>query len=162
MQTTYPTDIASGFEGQTADSRLSTKVSRVNAETSANLPFGRAVKDDGTGKGAKLFADEDDSFLGVTAFEHNVNAHLASNGAVEPKRMVAVQTQGAIRVKPEQAVAPGDPVYVRHTAGTGAQTIGRFRKDADTDKAVLLAGARWDSVTTAADQIAVLVLNHPA
>lgn len=52
-------------------------------------------------------------------------------------------TDGVVWVRAEEAMAIGDPVYVRHTAnGAGKDVLGVVRNDADTANARLTKGAR--------------------
>jgi hypothetical protein len=57
--------------------------------------------------------------------------------------------KGRIWVLAEKAVAFGDPVFCRVTAG-GAEVAGAFRDDADTADAFEIPGAQWFTPTTGA------------
>jgi len=48
----------------------------------------------------------------------------------------------------EDGCVPGDDVFFRHTTGTGT-TIGAFRTDDDTNTADQVAGATWETTTSA-------------
>jgi len=61
--------------------------------------------------------------------------------------VVPVLYDGSIWCYSEEAIADGDPVYVR-AGGTG--TIGAFRNDSDGGDAVLVVGAKFARDTTAA------------
>ena len=60
-----------------------------------------------------------------------------------------VAKDGRFYVITEEAVAKGDPVYVRHTAGAGGTQLGATRNDADTATADLV-NAKFAETTTAA------------
>lgn len=67
--------------------------------------------------------------------------------------------RGQVWVTVEEAVAPGDDVYVRYATGSFAQK-GAFRSSADSTTAALLNGARY--LTTAAiGGLALVDLNLP-
>lgn len=72
---------------------------------------------------------------------------------------VAIAYRGEIAVTVEEAVAPGDAVYVRYDTGTGSQK-GAFRASADSSTAALLPGARY-LTTASAGGVAVVDLNMP-
>ena len=54
---------------------------------------------------------------------------------------VPVIRKGVVWVKVEEAVAPGDPVFIRFASGAGGTALGSFRKSADTATAVQYPGA---------------------
>lgn len=72
---------------------------------------------------------------------------------------VEIVSQGQVWVTVEEAVAPGDDVYVRCDTGTGSQK-GAFRSSADSSTAALLAGAVYRT-TAAADGLALVEINLP-
>lgn len=67
--------------------------------------------------------------------------------------------RGQIAVTVEEAVAPGDAVYVRYATGSFAQK-GAFRASADSSSAALLAGAVYRT-TAAIGGIAIVDINLP-
>lgn len=77
---------------------------------------------------------------------------------------VEVIYRGLVWATVENAVAPGDPVYVRHTPRLANIQRGSFRNDADTaayvDYAALITGARFLTTATAGS-IALVDLNLP-
>jgi hypothetical protein len=159
-QLTYNNAPAKGFAGQIADLGPRYVVSRLNGEASANLPFGIGVQKGATDSECLLPSATGQLIEGVTVRETYIDSSsLATNGAIAPDAMAAIMKKGAIYVLPEQNVVKGDPVYCRHTVN-GALTPGRFRKDADTAKADLLAGAMWGE-SGSADQPTKLILNLP-
>lgn len=159
-QTSYSTGFSAiGFAGGLADSGDNDVVSKPNAEASANLVFGRGVKD--SANGCLNLSGGSDVLLGVLLHEQIDSSQLAASGAKAPKDTCSVLRKGRVLVLAEQAIALGDPVYVRHTANGGTTAPGRFRKDADTANAIQVTKARWVTSTSGADQIAVLELNLP-
>ena len=73
---------------------------------------------------------------------------------------VPVVRRGPVWVKVEEAVAPGDAVFVRHASGAGGTALGAFRKSADTATAAQLPGAVYLD-TAAANGLARVDLNLP-
>lgn len=82
----------------------------------------------------------------------------ASEAIYKETEGVTILRRGWIYVKTEQAVVPGDPVFIRYTLAGATGTnpeLGKARKDADTAKAVAFTGATFES-TTAADGLALV------
>jgi len=87
---------------------------------------------------------------GFTILTH---ARENTDGGYAINRAVEYASFGCLAVKAEEAVAPGDTVYVRFAAGTGS-TIGAIRNDADSTTCAALDGARvlsYNSVTGLAE-----------
>jgi hypothetical protein len=159
-QTSYSNSYSLGFEGMLADAKDPDIVSAKNAEASANLHFGRGVRD--SANGALNLSATGQPFLGVAVFEQQEAALLTAAGeAVKPKDTFNVLRKGRIVVRAEVAVAIGDPVFVRHTVNGGTTAVGRFRNNADTARADQVTAARWVTSTSGADQLAVLEINLP-
>lgn len=59
-------------------------------------------------------------------------------------------TAGGIWVYSEEAIADGDPVYVRAASGAGGTVLGAFRNDSDTSSCVLVVGAKFKRDSTGA------------
>jgi|GEM_PF-6666581 len=154
MQTVFNERKEIAFEGMLADSSMRTVVSKY-AE-GAGLEFGLGVTL-GTDKEKqrKALSLVADIFAGVIVHEHTEEGAQPAD-----KEGISVLEQGKIYVKVEEAVAPGDPVFVRAVA-EGAERAGAFRKSQDaTDCIDLSAYAKWDSVA-GADGLAVLHINLP-
>lgn len=99
-------------------------------------------------------------FAGVAVHKQKAQQNAVEAARYEAGESVSVLKKGRIWVWSEQAVGPGDPVYLRHTAN-GANVPGQFRKDADTARAdQITTGARWASITTGAG-LALLEVNIP-
>lgn len=68
--------------------------------------------------------------------------------------------RGLVWVKVEEAVAQGDPVFVRHASGAGGTALGAFRKSADTTTAAQLPGAVYRT-SASANGLALVEVNLP-
>ena len=120
------------FEGMLADSGKHDIVSAVNAEASAEIGFGTWVKE-GTSDGEALLpAAEGDDLLGIVVHTHAADtpADLGTLG-IKPKGMLSVLRKGRIYVTVEEAVVPGNRVWVRAVAG-GGEKLGATRVTDDS------------------------------
>lgn len=102
---------------------------------------------------------DDELFIGVSSHTNTIEgednvAQYAEYDAVN------VMTRGRIWVHVEEAVAPGDPVYVRLYNDGAAKQKGQFRKSQDSVNAMLLSNASWFKGNTGAG-LAVLEINNP-
>lgn len=151
-QTSYQVDFDAGFPGLSGDSGPADLLTRSNG-TAGAFGLGLAVKE---GAAANEFAayTSGSTVLGVTRHEHTA---VEAGGSLAVDQTASILTKGRIWVQIDQTVAIGDPVFVRHTAGTA----GIFRKDADTANASALPGAKWVKGGTAAEGVALLDLNLP-
>jgi len=113
----------------------------------ANIPFGLAVAQGTQDNEGRLLAATSDKVVGISVFTHadNVNNGVAGYAA---QAVMSLLTEGAIWVKPEEAVVAGDPVYVRAVAG-GTERAGAFRKSADGSDTIQLTGCRYLSSASA-------------
>ena len=141
-----------------------TDVNLSNAAVTANvatvvLPFGhgvvrRTAGANVTAKSVAIPSATGQDIMGVTTRIHsNVDPTSADpanqQGAVSPFQDASIVHEGQVWVEVDEAVAAGDPVFMRHTAGgTGPGVPGSFRQDADTARADQLAGAKFESATT--------------
>lgn len=130
-----------GFAGQLTDLGPH-RVDTAFNTTGGQLPFGIAVKRGAKDGEVALLASAADKIAGILAHKHQDPRGLTDGNGVADDASAHLLVQGRIYVVPEQDVTPADPVYVRHTTGTTEQ-VGGFRKDADTDKARKVFGARW-------------------
>jgi len=122
-----------------------------------SIPWGRAVvvgasADD---QSAKLPTATGQKFRGVADRLPSTSdpsaADAGNQGKVAPFMEFSAVYEGQILVEVDMAVAVGDPVYFRHTtAGGGADDVGTFRKDADTNKADAITGAVFETSTSGA------------
>lgn len=161
-QTTVPTTLVVGSDGQLAD--LWTEENGVvdsvtSEETTAEIAFGKAVK-----KGTA-----DWSALNLTAITEAVRGfavwsqryakpdELGDTG-LKPKVTFGILRMGRMIVKPEDGVDPTKSVFIRAVA-TGSEIPGSFRGTADgTDTIDISAVATWMS-TASAGEPAVVEIN---
>lgn len=132
MQTSYSNDPAIGFAGMRADSSMGTEhISRLNGEAATNMAVGIVVKQGSSESECLLPSSSSDKLLGlvVSSMDHETDAD--GNFVIEPDCMASIARKGRFYALPEQTVAEGDDVFVRYTAGAGALTVGRLRKDYD-------------------------------
>lgn len=155
----YPSDQPVAlFEGQcqsTADRTISTSTSDTD-----EIPFGRAVVRDTAGasdKSVKLPSGSGDVFVGITLYQQNHVDNTDTNGEQAWQVDVEFPTLyiGQVWVKPEETVAPEDPVFFRHTSGGGGSVLGKFRKDADTASATQAKNARYVTGGTSSDFVLI-------
>lgn len=86
------------------------------------------------------------------------------DGVAKYENGVAVSTlkKGRIWVLAENIITSlSNAVYLRHTANGAINVAGRFRTDGDTNRADQITNARWKTLTTAINQLAVLEINLP-
>lgn len=140
-QTAYTEEMAIGFPGMLADSGFTDKLSKHNAEASAEIPFGVVVATGTAEDAAILPVDANSKLLGVVVHSHAYGPDQIGTTGVKPKQILSVLNRGRIIVQVEEAVAVGDRAFVRHTSGAGGTQKGAFRKSADTATAVELKGA---------------------
>ena len=164
-QLTYPLDMGLSFEGAPADgSQDSFRLSATN--TAAASFFGRAC--------LLVVGDEEQfvqptgtvgEFIGVLQHSHAIEQSQVTAGAagLPVNHPGAVVRRGRIWVVAETVINDlSDGVYYRHTSpGADPEQLGRFRNDADTADATLIAGAKWRKVTTAVGQLTIIELNLP-
>lgn len=131
------------------------------------------VADNATGTGSDLTVSETtvetfgDVFAGVAMLSHteandqkrdliDMASPIAGTDGYNRGAMVNVLAKGRIWVEVEEAVSPGDAVYVRYVAGA-SEKQGIFRKSVDSTDCVKLDNARW-VVGASAAGLAVLEL----
>ncbi len=158
IQTTVSAAPAAAYEGQTKGD-----VFEESANAEADLTNGRLVVLGTNDKGAKLPAAAGDvtgKTLGITRYQASRMVNWPSGVTVPFPNgtTVPVIRRGKIWVKVEEAVAPGDPVFARHTAGAGGTTIGAFRKSADTATAAQVPSAVYRT-TAAINGLALVEIN---
>ncbi len=116
--------------------------------------FGSAVVRGSEDAGVKTISAATDEFLGVAAksFEASqFDDELYSIG--DP---VGVIRKGIVVVYAEEAVDPGDPVRVRHTAVTG-KAAGAFCTTAEAGKTAVISNAEYRGTITGAGYVALWV-----
>lgn len=164
MQLSYPKTMPIGFAGMKADATDDTCVSKVNAEATAEIPFGVGVIRGAADNQAVLPGAAGDSakFFGIVVHSHNY-AKPYQLGAVGilPKNMMSVMAVGRIMVQVEEAVVAGDRGFMRIAAGAGGTQKGAWRKSADTATAIEILGTRFVTSAAAAG-LAVIEVNVTA
>lgn len=148
-----PGDISSGLPF-----RVKTKINPTNNV----LPYGRAVVQGTETRDVLLPTSSNTAFVGITVNSSLYEKAVTSNGeqGYPAQSVIDVLSSGEIWVEVEEAVAPGDPVYFRHTATTSNPKVGVFRKSADGTNAALISQARWITKTTGPG-VAILEINIP-
>lgn len=156
VQTNYSDTQPAAVAGAQATMIPATVISRT-VEGNAGIGFGKPVAQGTADKGCHLFTSGDTAVLGITLLDRSaagqtvsagqVTAHTPDTFAVgETARII---TKGDVWVEAAAAVDAGDPVYVT-TSGTITNASGGGN--------VQIAGARWDTSTTAPGQLAVVRL----
>lgn len=133
-QTSYPTSMQPAFEGQLADNGHTDKLSYLQGEVSAEVPFGVCVAQgaagavQGTPDKAILPAASNAILVGVVikADVYHKDQELGTNG-LKPKATLSVLRKGRIWVKSETANTIGQRAHVRYAAGAGGTQLGAFR-----------------------------------
>lgn len=148
VQTAYNLKHAEGFVGQMADLQLTNVISRT-VEASA-IDFGLAVVRGTTDTECKLATATGGSFLGLTVRTVAGTADTAGDRKYQIDESANILDEGVIYAICEDGCTQGDPVYFRHTSGTGT-VIGSLRTDADTATADLIANAVWDETIAAGE-----------
>lgn len=138
-------------------------VSSYENEEVVAIDFGVGVLQGTADRQALLPAGNIDNLVGLVVHSHDFeNRTLAADEGVAVDEMMNVANKGRFWVEPEVDVAPGDPVFLRHTVN-GQLTPGHWRNDADTANALeVTSGARWfTSGGPTSGNLAVLELNLP-
>lgn len=159
-QAAYSAAPGIGFAGQIADSTSVREIiTRANGEASAGMPFGVVVGFGSTDSKAILLADANTKIAGIVVRSHVYDPNFDLNSSRDPKpgAVLNIGRKGHFYVTVEEAVVPGDPVFVRHTANGGNTQKGAFRKSSDSSNAVAITG-RYLS-TAGAGEIALVSLN---
>lgn len=159
------------FAGELMESRLAFVDSVVN-ENASPLPFGIAVKRGAAFNGIDNMGAATDELSGITIQSHTFDPKdltgtqgipAASQNLGPPA--TGILKLGAICIRTEQSMNPGDPVFVRFAPNGGNTQLGAFRKDIDSGNArrvkglyiyknisATLAWARWNHWTEISKQ----------
>ena len=142
-QTVYNENMRRGVAGQIVDQIPKTLISRT-VENAAGMGFGIPAAQGAKDKGIRPFqaGDTIDAFVGFTVRERSLHAEADAFKQYDSARLM---TKGALWVVASVAVAAKDKVYI--VPATGVLT------NVATSN-LLVPGARWDTSTTAANQIA--------
>jgi hypothetical protein len=149
VQTNYPDTQPVAVAGAQATMIPATVISRT-VEGNAAIGFGKPVAQGTADKGCHLFTSGDTAVLGITLLDRSAAGQTVSAGQVTAHTPDArIITKGDVWVEAAAAVSAGDSVYAT-TSGTLTNTSGSGN--------VQIAGARWDTSTTAPGQLAVVRL----
>lgn len=144
-----------------SDANLSLVATTANV-TGNPIRFGRGLAEGLSQNLAALPSATGFLFAGVSVQKQKSQANANDIAQYVSGEAVSVLRKGRIWVLAEQIItAISDPVFLRHTTNAGTTAQGRFRKDADTARADQITNARWLTVTSAADQLAILEVNLP-
>lgn len=166
VQTTYNLAPPVAFAGMLADIGNNDVVCMINKESAASMPFGFAVCFQGStvDKGALNPDATTDKIAGLVVHSHayaDTALGLGTAGAgtavkgVLPGQTINVLRKGRMWVKVEEAVVPGDRLFIRAVA-TGAEVEGAIRKSADGTDCIDSSAQGVFLTTAAADGLAVL------
>lgn len=147
LQTNYPDTQPVAIEGAQATMLPATIISR-DVETSPGIGFGRAVAQGAADKGIVLAGTGATKLVGITLLDRSAVGSAGVPDSFAQRTSARVITKGDIWVAAAVAVKAGDPVFVTAT--------GTFTNVATDNTA--FTGARWDTSTTAAGQLAVVRL----
>jgi len=162
-QTAYSVDPGLAFRGMLGDPNDDSFAIPLANGAAAAQGFGIMVRRDATNPEDQfdVFSATGQAPVGVLVHtQAQQNPALAGSLGVDLLEMASVLRRGRIWVRVEEAVAVGDPVFFRHTAGGGGSEIGAFRNDADTASCDQVTAAAWLQGSAAAG-VALLELNIP-
>ena len=148
VQTDYNANLAPAVAGAQATMVPATIISR-NVEDADGIGFGVAVSQ---GDGDKGVTEGGAEFVGITLLDRSA---AGEGDTFRQGDSARVMTKGDIWVAAAAAVAAGDAVYV--TAAGAFTNDGGDDGDGNPENAQI-NGARWDTSTTAAGQLAVIRL----
>lgn len=175
VQTTYGVRQTAALEGALADSGAHDACARYNAEASAAISFGKAVKFGATDTAALLPSAETDKIMGIVlrhdAYSTGADGDLKTDGTawtngLRPGAMMTVLRKGRVWAVAGTAVTPGDRLWVRAvSAQSGFEFLGGC-EDADDSTDTIDCTAQGVWLTTAAQgALAILEVdftNKPA
>lgn len=160
-QTSYTDTTAAALEGQLFDLSMKVADTFVNAEASAELPFGRMCRQGTLDADALVLSATNQTLAGVLLHSHNyskdADGDLGATG-VKPKTPITLLQKGRFWAKPVDAVVKGGVVHVQCITNGGA-LAGMFRGTADGANTVnASAYARW-LTSAAGGALAVLEID---
>jgi len=155
LQTNYPDIQPAAIAGAPATMLPATDISRTIE--GSPIAFGKAVEQGDEDKGVKPFAGG--VFVGITLLDRSASGLSFTEGQVTGRTIDAfgVGESGRIRAKGDIWVVTASPV----SAGNGVflTADGDFTDAAgDDEENTAITGARWDTSTTAAGQLATVRL----
>jgi len=154
VQTTYGTTLTVAIEGALADTGAHDVKPMYNAEASAEIAFGRAVKFGSADNAALLPSAEGDKVLGIVLHANaytvgSTDAQLGTTG-LKPGVTLACLRKGRIWAKPKGGVTRGERLWVRAVGSTPPEYLGGLESaDDSTDMIDCTAQGVW--MTSCAD-----------
>jgi len=161
VQTTYTTSPAIALEGQRYPTQGEDIISMVNREASAEMDFGLAVvwevPEGGTEDAGALAPDAIDEIVaGILVHSHAyAKPDQLGDDGVKPGEKLSVMRKGKIWVKPEDAVAPGDRLFIRAVVA-GGEREGAVRMSADSTDCIDSTGQGVFLTSAGAGELALL------
>ena len=143
-QTVFTERMRAGVAGAIVNEEPKRLISR-NLEDAAGLAFGKGVGQGATADGCTGVGFT--KLLGVAVRQRNVAPDVLSGNGYAKYDSVQIMTEGVIWVLASVVVTAGGPVTYDPATGLWSNTGG-----------VAVTNARWDSTTTAINQIAKLRL----
>lgn len=167
VQTTYDVAPAVAVAGKLACRMADAQVDTMfSGESSAKVLFGRAVMYGSAtdGKNAKLPVAETAQIAGIVChletYENGENGELTATG-VAPGGKLNVLRKGVIWVKVEDAVVPGDRLWVRGVAGGDPEFLGGLLPADDGTDTVDCTMFGQFKTPAGAGELAKLAVNFP-
>lgn len=148
VQTTYSENMRAAVAGHQANMEPARMISR-NVETEAGVGLGRAVAQGVDDFGCKAFGNGDTAVLGITVLERSLRPE--SPNIFAQRESARIMTSGCIWVVCATGASAGDGVFVRPSNGDF--------QDSNTNSAVAIAGARWDT-SPGAGQLGIVRLTQ--
>ena len=149
VQTVYPSTQPVAVVGAKATEIPATIISRTVADT-GSIGFGIAVAQGDEDKSVKLFGTGATKFVGITMLDRSANGTSVNPDSFAEGESARIMTIGDIWVNASVAVVAGDPVYL-------VAADGKFTNVSTGN--TLVPNARFDTSTTAANQLAVVRLS---
>lgn len=138
VQTTFSQNLTAAFAGMLADQGDHDAWAMTNNESSASIPFGRAVKFgavSGADKSAKFPTAETSVIAGIVmhshAYSNSPNGDLDSTG-LKPGAVMNVLRKGRIWVIVEDGCSVGDRLWVRAVAAGDPEFLGGINNADDS------------------------------
>lgn len=158
VQTTYSQSMTAAFAGMLADGSANDCIAMRNDEETASIAFGRAVKfgsaTDGTS--AVLPAAETDVVAGLVVHSHAYASNELDSTGVKVGGILNVLRKGRIWVTVEDAVVPGDRLWVRAVAGGDPEFLGGLLPADDGTDTIDCTGQGQFLTAAAAGGLAIL------
>lgn len=172
IQTTYSDGPAAGYAGMPAVPDKNDYEPARNAEASASIPVGVAVKYDLSAPTTEidvlLPASENDVVCGIVVRRQNVELAWTDSNGLEhgqfdadgyvPGAYMTIATRGRLLVQCDSGCAKGDHLWVRAVAGAGERLGALENADDSTDMIDCTNAGQWKSAASA-DGLAWLEFN---